>query len=578
MDLEAVLQEGISHHSAGRLGDAARCYALVLNRDPGNPDACHLMSILALAAEEHATARELAETAIKGQPDWFAPYVSLGNVCQSEGNHLQAIDAFQKAITLNAQCAEAYSNLSNALMQVGRAEDAANAAVNAIVIDGALAEAHNNFGNALLGLESASEACEAYVKAIALRPDFSEAWYNLGNAKVATGEYVEAVSVYRKAIELQPSAAKHYNLANTLARVGRFDEALASFHDVLALDPRFLAAGINLSSLLKQLERLDEAEAVLRRFLEHYPDETELHWNLSLALLQAGKFREGWAEYEWRWKTPSFRLFARDFGRPEWTGGDLSGKSILVHAEQGFGDAIEFCRFVPRLADLGAEVVFECRKGLVRVFKTIDPRIKVVGLGNPLPDTDLHVPMMSLAHRLGVELDGVTPGGPYLSVPEGVGDFSDVASASGRKIGLVWAGGGSRRDNADRSCEAADFLPLLDVAGCRFFSLQVGPFADQVQLFGDKVVDLSSRLTDFAETAAAIAQMDLVISVDTAVVHMAGALGKPVWVLLSKPSNGFLWMLGRDDSPWYPNACLFRQIKTGDWRELISRVRGRLEQ
>ncbi len=572
MDVDAEVRAGMAHHAAGRSGDAARCYRRVLECQPDHPDALHLMSVLVLAAGDAAFAADLARQAVVAQPDWFAPYVSLGNACQAGGQLEDAVGCFQRAIALNPQCAEAYSNLSNALCSLGRHDDAANAAVNAIVIDGALPEGHNNFGNALLALDSPFEAAESYHKAIALRPDYAEAWYNLANARVAAGEAGEAVGIYRRAIQLDPSAMKYYNLGNALASLGRGDEAVQAFRDALALAPDYLSAAVNLSSALKDLERLDEAEQVLRSFLERMPDEPDLHWNLALILLQAGRFAEGWVDYEWRWKMPTFAPFVRDFGRPLWQGEDLAGRSLLVHAEQGFGDAIQFSRFIPRLADRGARVVFECRQGLARLFSVLDPRVEIVPLGQPLPGTDLHLPMMSLPHRLGLTLAEVAPDRPYLSVPAVAADFSDVAAAAGLKVGIVWAGGESRRDNRVRSCRAADFQPLLAVPGCRFYALQVGPQAGQVADLGDGVTDLSPRLGDFADTAAAIAALDLLISVDTGVVHLAGALGKPAWVLLSRPSNGFLWMLERGDSPWYPAAKLFRQTVGGDWGGLLRRV------
>lgn len=572
MNLEAELQAGISAHSEGRLGDAARCYRRVLEADSDNADALHLMGVLSLMGGEAVFAESLARQAITAQPDWFAPYVGLGNALQEQGRLEEAVACFQQAVTLHPQSAEAYSNLSNVLCIMGRADEAANAAVNAIVIDGGMAEAHNNFGNALAAQGSPSEAAEAYYKAIALRPEYSDAWYNLANALVAAGDVDEAIPVYRRAIELKPATVKYYNLGNALLAAARPAEAVDAFRKVLEMDPGFVAAAVNLSSAYKDLGRLDEAGAILRTYLVVAPDAPDLHWNLALVSLQAGQWAEGWREYEWRWKMPTFAPFVRDFGRPLWRGEDLDGRSILVHAEQGFGDAIEFCRFLPMLADRGARVVFECRAGLARLMSGLDARVEVVPLGQPLPRTDFFLPMMSLVSGLGLTIDQVTPKAPYLSVPTGGADFSDVACLDGLKVGIVWAGGESRRDNRIRSCRATDMAGLAAIPGCRLFSLQVGPQSCQAGPLADSIVDLAPRLTDFADTAAAIAALDLVISVDTGVVHLAGAMGKPTWVLLSKPSNGFLWMQDREDSPWYPSVRLFRQAKNGDWADLMSRV------
>ncbi|MBF0324319.1 MAG: tetratricopeptide repeat protein [Alphaproteobacteria bacterium] len=572
MNLEAELQAGILAHSEGRLGDAARCYRRVLEADSNNADALHLMGVLSLMGGEAAFAESLARQAIAAAPDWFAPHVGLGNALQAQGRLEEAAACFQTAVSLHPQSAEAYSNLSSCLCALGRADQAADAAVNAIVIDGAMAEAHNNFGNALAALGSPSEAAEAYFKAIALKPDYSDAWYNLANAQMAAGELDEAVKLYRRAIELSPAPIKYYNLGNALLAAGRPAEAIDAFRTVLELDPGFVAAAVNLSSAYKDLERLDEAASILREYQVRAPDAPDLHWNLALVSLQAGQWADGWREYEWRWKMPTFAPFVRDLGRPLWQGEDLAGRSILVHAEQGFGDAIEFCRFLPLLADRGARVVFECRAGLTRLMSALDSRIEVVALGHPLPETDYYLPMMSLVHALGLSIDQVGRAGPYLSAPAGSADFSDIAGQAGLKVGIVWAGGESRRDNRVRSCRAIDMAPLAAIAECRLFSLQVGPQAGQAAELGDGVTDLSPRLADFADTAAAIAALDLVISVDTGVVHLAGAMAKPVWVLLSKPSNGFLWMQERSDSPWYPSARLFRQTQSGDWSELMERV------
>jgi hypothetical protein len=373
---------------------------------------------------------------------------------------------------------------------------------------------------------------------------------------------------------LQDGPAKHFNLANSLAALGRNQEALAEHRIAVTLDPGYVDAHNNMGALLKDLELLDQAEDCLRHALTLAPQAADLHWNLSLVLLMQGKWAEGWAEYEHRWAMPTFKPFLRDFGKPQWAGEDAAGKTILVAAEQGFGDAIEFCRFVPLLAGRGAKVILECRKGLERLFGTLAGVDQVVALGNRPDAFDLTVPLMSLPHLLAAKMEDLPGPVPYLGVPAEAGGFSDVAAAPGRKIGIVWAGGEARRDNAQRSCMAKDFA-ILAGAGNSLFSLQVGPAADQINDVPG-LVDLAPRLNDFADTAAAISAMDLVISVDTGVVHLAGALGKPVWVLLSKPSNGFLWMTGRDDSPWHPTARLFRQAAPGDWSGLLDRVRKEL--
>lgn len=578
MDVQAMLDQGREHHRAERYGDAGRCYKAVLEADPDNVDALNLMSALAQMVGDNQMAANLAMQAIRLQPDWHAPYVALGNACHAGGRLDMAVDAFQKAVTLCPDAPEAYLNLANVLNELGRHAEAAKMAVEAVVINGSMAEAHNAFGNALAGMSSPEEAVEAYQKAVYLRPDWDVPWFNIGVALAAQGKHVEALASYRHSIGLLDSPVKRYNLANSLAAEGRLAEAVTEYRTALAQAPDYVDAYNNLGATLKDMERLDEAEASLQGGLQRAPDCADLHWNLSLVQLMKGDWANGWREYEWRWKMPTFAPFLREFPVPQWRGEDLTGKTILVTAEQGFGDAIEFCRLAPLLTARGGKVVLECRKGLQRLFASLAGVERVVAPGDDYGAFDFVVPLMSLPYRLGLTLQDVPAAIPYLSVPAAAGTFADVAGLDGLKVGLVWAGGATRRDNAQRSCRAADFRPLLDLPGCRFFSLQVGPEAAQVaDLPG--VVDLAPRLGDFADTAAALAALDILVSVDTGVVHLAGALGKPVRVLLSRPSNGFLWMLGRADSPWYSGDFhLLRQERANDWAGLVGRVAAELQE
>lgn len=573
MDIDQELRQGIECQRAGRLGDAVRHYRLVLAHDPTNLDALNLMSVLALTAGDGATAAALASSAIEQQPDWFMSYLNLGNALQSLGRVDDAIDAFQKAITLHPDSAEAHINLSGALHLAGRYSEAADMAVKAIMIAPHMADAHVNFGNALLALDTPGEAVEAYVKATLLEPDNALAWFNMGNAFAEMGDHADAVEKYRRAIAIADGATKQFNLGNALRALLRLDEAEAAYHRALGHDPAYLDAFINLAGVQRDMGRLTEAEATLRKALELAPNEAELHWNLALVLLTRGDFAEGWQEYEWRWRIPHFKPFVRRFASAPWRGEPLAGRSILVHSEQGFGDALEMCRMVPMLAELGAAVTLECRTGLGRLFATLDSRVTVVeGQTAPLPACDFHVALMSLPLRLGLTLESVPARIPYLRVPDGAGDFADVATTPAIKVGVAWSGSTTRGDNAGRSFTPHD---LVGLPGTRLFSLQKGAAAATASDLIDfgRLVDLGPRLADFADTAAAIMALDLVISADTAVAHLAGALGKPVWVLLPNPTGAFLWMQDRDDSPWYPSLRLFRQPTPGDWAGALAALR-----
>lgn len=573
MDVELELQRGIAFHSAGDLSNAARCYQAVLLHAPGNVDALNLMSALATLAGKPDIGADLAREAIAGDDSFFAPYLSLGNALQVLGDAAGAVEAFSRGVALNSQSAEGFSNLSSALSTCGRFEEASDAATRALALNPDLSEAHNNFGNALRGLDSPAEAVECYEKAVALNPDFVEAWQNLGSTRLEIGAAHGALEALLRALELEPNAARFHNLGNAFLALNQFDEAARCFAQAIEQDGAFLDAWMNLSVALKSQGLLAEAEAVQRDAVTLAPDDAEAHFNLAVLLLQQGKMEEGWAEYEWRWRLPHFQPLLRDLGKPRWKGEEFDGRTLLITSEQGYGDALEFARFVPLAALRGGRVIVECRPGLERLFSTLKGCTEVVTFGADLPAFDLHLPLMSLPGVLGVTLDNIPAELPYLGGPPGAADFSALTTASGLKIGIAWAGKASRRDNLSRSCSLDDFAPLLEIAGAEIFALQVGPSAGLGPWAArDNVHDLSPDLTDFADTAAAISQLDLVVSVDTSVAHLAGALGKPTWVLLSQPNNAFLWMEDRRDSPWYPSVRLFRQTTPGDWAGCMTAV------
>lgn len=578
MDVEKELKRGLVYHQEGRLGDAARCYQAVLEADPANVDALNLMSVLANVAGQHQFAADLASQAIAADSTYFAPYIALGNALQALGNLDGAAAAFTQAGVLNDQSAEAFSNLASAQNAAGKFHDGSDSAVRALTLNPDLPEAHNNFGNALAGLDSPAEAAESYAKAVALNPDFAEAWHNLGNARMASGDGDGALEAFAHALKLDQSATNLYDMGTAFLALAQFEPAAKCFAQALELDEGFLDAWMNLAVALKSLGRLDEAEAVQRDAVAKAPDDAEAHFNLAVLLLQQGKYAEGWAEYEWRWGMPEFQPLIRDFGKPRWTGEDLAGRTILITAEQGFGDAIEFCRLVPLVAARGGRVILECRPGLERLFAGLEGCHQVVRLGDLLPAFDLHIPLMSLPLVLGVTESAIPAAVPYLAVPADAAVPPALAKAEGLKVGIAWAGKAARRDNAERSCTLNDLAPLFQVPGITLFSLQVGPQAGLGDWAGRaNLYDLAPAITDFADTATAIAALDLVICVDTAVAHLAGALGKPVWLMLSRPSNGFLWMNEREDTPWYPTARLFRQSEPGNWPELLVRVTSELE-
>lgn len=580
MDIGAQLQRGLALHQKGQLLEAGQIYRDILAHDPDQVDALNLMGVVMQAAGDLDTAEALLARACELAPDYFAPFANLGNVLQAAGRANEAIDVFQKALALNEASVETFNNLASAYNDIADHASALDASERALKLLGQFPEALVNKGNALLGLGRAEDAVTAYTDALKLAPGHGNALFNLGNAYVDLEQFEAAVDPYRQSVSQDPgNAEKHFNLANALMKAGQFEKCLEPFETALGLKPGYVDALCNHASALQSLGRSSEALDRLQKALAFQPDSPDLHWNLSLTALQSGDYRLGWSEYEWRWKTKTFADFQRDFDKPAWAGEALDGKTILVHTEQGFGDNIQFCRFIPLLAGAGAKVVMECRPELNRLMATLDGVSARIDLGEALPEYDCHVPLMSLPKLFDTTIETIPSQMPYLKVPDGVAADPTLAQSTGFKVGLAWAGSPTREDNHRRSVIFGDLAPLFGIAGVDLFSLQVGSAREQIAGFDapPNVTDLTGGFSDFADTAAAIAELDLVISVDTAVLHLTGALGKPGWGLMSQPT-GFLWMDERTDSPWYPTLKLFRQPAPGDWPAVMQQVRGALQQ
>jgi TPR repeat/Glycosyltransferase family 9 (heptosyltransferase)/Tetratricopeptide repeat len=420
-------------------------------------------------------------------------------------------------------------------------------------------------------------ALELIRRAIAINADYAEAWGNLGNVLTVRGEVDEAIAAYRRAIELNSDLAEaHSNLGNALRESGRVDEAVAACRRAIAISPGFAKAWGNLGNGLKEQGKFDEAMEAYRRAIALDPKSPETHYNFSFALLATGEFQRGWEEYEWRWKCAGFPSARRHFSQPVWNGEALGGRRILIHAEQGFGDAIQFVRYVPMVVERGGRVIVQCPGELVRLFRMSLRGCEIVGAGEALAGFDFHCPLLSLPRIFGTTLETIPRVEPYLRADDGnVERWRDrMAGCSAElKVGLAWAGSAVHKNDRNRSMKLEMFGPLGRMAGVRFFSLQKGKAAAEIQNSpaGMEIVDWTEELKDFGDTAGLIANLDLVIAVDTAAAHLAGAMGKPVWTMLAFVPD-WRWLLGRVDTPWYPTMRLWRQSLAGDWDGVIARV------
>ncbi|MGD0390086.1 MAG: tetratricopeptide repeat protein, partial [Tepidisphaeraceae bacterium] len=537
----------------------------------------------ALSAKgQTAEALEVFQQAVAFKPDFIEAYNSLGIALQRKGRLEEAVASFRQAIRLKPELAEAHNNLGAALKDVGQIDEAVTVLRRAIRLKPDLADAHNNLGNALKDKGQIEEAIAAHRQAIRIKPDYAAAHNNLGNTLGAKGQLDEAIASYRQAIRFDPDLAAGYsNLGNALGEVGQLHEAVTSFRQAIRLKPDFAEAHHNLGNALMEMGQVDEAIASYRKAIALKRQYGEAHTGLALALLARGDFRPGLEEYEWRWKCKDFPSPARNFARPQWDGCPLQDRTLLLHAEQGFGDAIHFIRYLPLVQQRGGRIVIECPAELQRLFQTIAGRCQIVVRGRPLPPFDFHCPILSLPLAFKTTLESIPAEVPYLFPdPELLESWRQKlsASAAGLKVALNWAGNPNvRRDHA-RSMSLDRLAPLSEVRGATFYSLQKGAAGRQADQppAGLPLVNLAPELHDFADTAAVMCLMDLVITTDTSVAHLAGALGRPVWVMLQFMPD-WRWFLDREDSPWYPTMRLFRQAAPGDWLDVTQRVAERLE-
>jgi tetratricopeptide (TPR) repeat protein len=456
----------------------------------------------------------------------------------------------------------------------GRGGDALGLIERAIAIRPDVARYHSDLGNALCGTGRISEAIRCHECAIRLEPSTIAYHVNLGAALRDAGESLRAIEAYKDAVALDPRFAQAYNnLGVVLADEGRLDEAIASFHRAIEIDRNYADAHTNLGVTLYANRRAEESVAHCRRAVELNPDFAKAHSNLALILLGTGHFPEGWIEHEWRWKcNPAFK--PRPFSQPQWSGEPLASKTILLHAEQGFGDAIQFARYVPLIARRAKKVIVECPPALARLFQSLEASATVIPSGHLLPPFDTHCSLMSLPYALGdqtipAEIPYVRPGSSLVHAWRG-----KLRPTHPRQIGIAWAGRPTHSNDRNRSMSSEHLSLLARLPGIEWHSLLKNPTEGIAPRL--HILDHSSDLNDFADTAAFIANLDLVISVDTAVAHLAGAMGRPIWLLLPFAAE-WRWMLNRDDSPWYSTMRLFRQERWGDWAGVMHRVADTLQ-
>ncbi len=469
----------------------------------------------------------------------------------------------------------------------GRLEEALEVCRQALTADQGLVEIYRRIGALCVLLHQPQAAVDALDIALALEPGDTAALSNLGAALRALGRPQDAVQRLLAALQIGQTPSAWFNLGIAYADLSRWEDAVVCHRRVLQAAPTHHRAAAALGLALVALGRATEASGVLEQALATAPQQAQLHTVLAQALLMRGDLARGWREFEWRWAVPGNVANHRHAGHPLWLGEPLAGRRLLLHAEQGLGDTLQMCRYVPSVRD-AAHVVLEVQPGLARLLETLaapsGATLQVVPRGAPLPPFDLQTPMMSLPLACGSRRPEDVPRQvPYLrAVADDVARWArELPAGPGRRIGLCWSSGVrpdlvSRIIHARKSMPLALLAPLAGVAECRFVSLQKGEASVELRAPPFEILDCSGLMTDFAQTAAAIRNLDLVITVDTAVAHLAGALGAPVW-LLNRHDADWRWSNAHRDAPWYPTLRQFRQPAPGDWAGVVEHVAAALK-
>ena len=536
--IQKNLNTGFALHQQGKLDEAQLYYETVLRADSKNFDALHLLGVIAHQRQNHPAAIALLDRAIQHNPSSALAHLNRGNTRREMGDMQRAITDYERAIAIQPRYAEAYVNLGIALQES----------------------------------QQPDRALSYYRKAIDLKPDFAEAYFALGNALQEHGQMDAAIVSLHEATRLRPGfAAAYCNLGNLFNEMGRFDDAIAVYAQAIHAQPDFAVAHCNLGNVQKEKQQFQLAKASYTQATTLNPDFAEAHGNRSLVHLLLGEFEAAWPLYEWRWKAKKNNISLPDFRRPLWLGEQaLTGQTILICWEQGFGDTIQFCRYVPLVKTLGAKVLLVVPPSLVPLLKTLDGVDQVLGPDEPISDFDYYCPLMSLPLAFRTTLNTIPAPKAYLHANESKSGFwaAKLPQTGRKRVGIVWNGSGTNKRANLPLTELIGYLPKHKDYVC----LQKDVTELEREILSEQnMYCFDQDIADFSDTAALCGLMDLVISIDTSAAHLAGAMGKPTWVLLPHLPD-WRWLLDRSDSPWYPSMRLYRQEEMGAWAPVLQRL------
>jgi len=608
---------GVALDNAGRPDEAIAAFRQATMLKPDFAEAYNNLAITLQAQGRLEQAIEVCRRAMMADAGFAKAYYTMGYCLAGLGKLEQAVEHYKKAIELDGSMVEAYNQLGVLLSQAGLYDQAIAYLQRAIGLAPDYAQAHNNLGIAFRARGDIDKAIGCYKEAIRLDPEFPEAYYNLANAYIQEGLfdpaldccqkaiqlkpdygqaynqmgialaekglYQQAIDLYRKAIELDASQAEFYNnIAICYRELAQYDLAVQNYLKAIEIEPTFAQAYCNLANAYREMGNCDKALECYDKAIALKGDYPDAQWNKAVVLLLKGQMKAGWQQYHWRYKAKlDTKLYPYQWSKPRWEGQSLSGKTILVHCEQGLGDAIQFARYVPMIrAFEPSRIILEAWPPLVRLFARIDGVDQVVKAHAKALEqhVDVVVSVMDLPAIFQTDLQTIPNKVPYLYPDqEQFKAWQDRLDRGSMNVGIVWAGRPTHGNDKNRSCNLEYFMPLTRIQGVRIYALQKGPASQQLARSGWPVENLADGFEDLMDAASCVAALDLVISVDTAMAHLAGALARPVWTLLPFAPD-YRWMLDRADSPWYPTMRLFRQPRPRDWKGVFEQVRQQLSE
>jgi Flp pilus assembly protein TadD len=540
---DPVFHKAISFFQAGKLSEAEELLRAVLVADPTNNKARHLTGVILFRKKSYPEAIDFFQKTIRQDPTYAEAYNNYGILLNEIGDLETAAHLFEKAVALSSKNVNFMINYSSTLRELGRWED----------------------------------ALRWLTRARRLEPKSVEALLQTGAVLRRSGNFQAAEQMFRTALKKFPESAEvHNGLGNVCADILRFDEAMTFFQRAIELKPDYIDAYNNLALVFEFTGQLDTARTIYRRVLSIDAEQPESHLGIASTLFLEGRYEEAWHEYEWRWRMKGYRNNVRSYRQPLWDGRTGKRQTMYVFAEQGFGDTLQFVRYLPLVADRGFSVVLECHPSLHRLVSGMKGVTRVVSPGSGFHEFDTYCPLLSLPGIFQTSLTTIPATVPYLSVSKGLDQkWAERIGARGHstRIGLVWSGNPTYIRDRLRSIPLDMIAGLSDIPGMEFYNLHKdGPAAD-IETFGrgTTILNFSKEVNDFADTSAFIQHLDVIITIDSAVAHLAGALAKPVWTLLPFAPD-WRWMLHRVDTPWYPTMRLFRQPEPGNWNSVINDV------